>query len=123
MGYKNYEAQGEGAPFNMSLATLERINNILILTQKYRLIGHAPITIRCLNSLLKEVYPFLKPEEKTEGIETYRKLNSDLNNGLLGNGQSYNFVEIDTFELWLRDQLKAKKLLMTAGESAGTALR
>jgi hypothetical protein len=100
--------------FNMGVATLMRIDNILVTLHEYNIAGNVILIQRTLYCLYKEVYPFLSPKEKGHAIELWKCID---NNGFriaddhcqYDSGLSSN---LNAFEFWLRDKLKEKNLLM-----------
>lgn len=100
----------EDREFNMAVATLERMHECLLSCDKSRLVGMAPVYIRALGMLVKEVGAFLSIEEEEQAYLEYRTLNKQLKKQW--DGAEYNFMDADIFELWLRRKMREKRLLM-----------
>lgn len=117
------EGEAEGAPFNMSLATLERINKLLISLNDSNIIGNMPIVHRTLFSLWKELYPFCDKAERIEGSKEWNDIKAAIK---IVKSKIYfdkkGLYELNDFEFWLRNMLYSKKLLMAHGDDYRFAL-
>ena len=110
--------------FNMSLATLARIDTILIDLNDSQT---KPIfLIPRLEQLYKELYPFLNNAERKEGFEFLRKIDQSIVNiDTTRKKIQYKntlFDVKDMFEYWLRDHLHKKGLLMAKSDDPATAI-
>jgi hypothetical protein len=110
--------------FNMSLATLSRIDTLLRALNQSALEGHIAIIYRCNYILLKELFPFLNDTDKTYSINEWQRITSLF-------GFSDTFVKtthesmdtLNNFEFWQRIKLYEHRLLFNKGEDAGAVLR
>jgi len=102
-------------PFNMALATLERINNLLIKLQEYNLGGNVAGIKNTLLEVYKELYPFLDIGEKKTAQSKWIKIS-----GCFVKWVSHNELRFDSnlydmlfdFDFWLRNKLYKKGLTM-----------
>lgn len=114
--------------FNMSLSTLQRIDELLQMIHKYWIVRDLPHIIKAtLFQLYKEVYPFLNKAEIIEAEGLWKKIDIiefiPREDGVRG----YNYNSklkplMHEFELWLRLKLKEKKLLMAESDIPENAL-
>lgn len=115
--------QHSSTPFNMALATLQRIDLLL------RTIQEAPnviVELHALTSLYKETHPFLNDYEKKEGTGMLNGLHSSIRADGYVAGQ-YNMsvklpVKMYNFEIWMREKLYQYGLLMNKGDDPNSAL-
>ena len=111
-------------PFNMSLATLERINDILKNLHEYNNMGHIQLIQRSLYSLFKEIYPFLNNSERHKASEFWNNISNGFfydENNLLSIDMKVPIL-MNEFEFWLRDKLNEKGLLMSKGDDPFKAI-
>jgi len=108
----------EKSTFNMSLATLERIDMILKDLKHYGIIKNIPLIIRNLQYLYKEIRPFLNPDERKQSEKEWDSLliNLDNNRGSI-------LRMIDNYENDLREQLLKKGLLMATPDDPHMAIQ
>ena len=110
--------------FNMSLATLERIDILLRKLTEQMITGNTLLIQRYIIALYKELFPFLKPEEKKE---SRKKFNDILLSITILDGSKYSIKNgtnnaILEFDFYIREQLYKKGLLMAKGDDPSIAL-
>lgn len=110
--------------FNMSVATLQRIDNILQGMTTYNIQGNAVYLQRYLMQLYNELRPFLNEAEKKEGDAFFYKIKtctrgSDPQHFMIAAG-SWDLFQ--NSEWWMREKLKDKKLLMAVSDSPDSAI-
>lgn len=110
--------------FNMSIATLQRIDSLLQGLNSAHLSADVLLLHRGSLTLYNELEPFLKPDERDFG----RNKLSILRNCIFCKDNEVNFSESDLvllhdFELWQRCQLQEKGLLMSKGDDPRNAFR
>lgn len=101
--------------FNMGLATLERMNNLLISLANYNLVNNVSSVRNTLLELYKESSGYMNKDERKEAIDHWQKIS-----GCYINWTEHNTVEFDNkilgyltdFDFWLRDLLYSKGILM-----------
>ena len=102
--------------FSMSIATLERINELLKELHNTWIDGDILKIQRLLFSLYKELYPFLDKKEriwgdkKTEIIWESLTFDEESQNFSYSDGLSRDLNQLD---FWLRDKLHEKGLLIS----------
>jgi hypothetical protein len=99
----------------MGIATLMRIDNALKMLSAFQKVRHRRAVIRHLRELHKEVYPFLKPADRSEAWEYWRVINDQQNKPEV-------WERLDNFDFWLRDQLYSKGLLMNKSTDPALAV-
>lgn len=106
--------------WNMSLATLQRIDNLLRSLTNYYITGQLILIQISLKCLYKEVYPFLDAKERIEGNNMLKEIDTKGFQKFKGQESfSYNadlFIIMHSFEFWIRNKLHEKGLLMAKGE-------
>lgn len=117
-------ATDELTVFNMGIATLERIHTILVSMNQSSVSGNPLETKRYLKILYKETYPFLNDDEKKAIKESWKKINENIyvKDNIIQYSRGIQ-TSMDNVELWLRDKLKQKGLLMAQGEDPKFALK
>jgi hypothetical protein len=123
---KMEELNGSTNIFNMSLATLQRIDNILKSLNLYYSSGMYTQIQNTLFCLYKELYPFLNKKEKEEALglwnEVYkRKMYKNMEDKKVYYSKDL-FDYMNNFEFWIRDKLNQKGLLMAKTEQPELAL-
>ena len=116
----------QSMPFNMSLATLERIDKLLKDINQYYIIGDIVILHRSLYCLYSEIDPFLSNEEKKQAINYWNKCKDDIQ----AQGDENNTIffqegiinRIMDFNFWLRNMAHKHGLLMQKPDSPEFAL-
>ena len=111
----NYVAQ----QFNMSLATLERIDSLIKELHENWVDGNVLAIQRILFSVYKELYPFLTEKEREIGNEFFEEIKHEINFDDNTGQFSYTAgitVNLHDFDFWIRDQLHKKNLLFGKGE-------
>ena len=109
--------------FNMSLATLERIHNLLKILESGQgllIVRHATL------NLYKELYPFINEVERAEGNAMYNTIYKDFiqdakDHKLCHFPRGYEQT-LDTFDFWIRDKFHEKGLLMAKSDNPHNAL-
>lgn len=102
--------------FSMSVATLERIDNILTELHSNWIMGNVLLIQRLLFSLYKELHPFLNDKEKRIGDKKIIEITDNMgfdeatNSFMYSSGISINLNGLD---FWLRDKLHEKGLLIS----------
>lgn len=120
---KDVETQST-TQFNMSLATLMRIDSLLTFINKAKVVGTDALRLRCaIEGLYLELYPFLNEQEREEGEKMLREIvaNVRVNENVI----EYNtklFGWIYEFEKWMRNKLNEKGLLMAKKDDPNSAL-
>jgi len=107
--------------FNMSLATLMRIDEILKDLREDNNNGNVQLLQKNLNCLYKEIYPFLNKEERAECEMTMLSINENGCSITINDGITYSEdlpKLLNDFEFYLRDKLHVKGLLMAKGEDS-----
>lgn len=110
--------------FNMSVATLERINTLLQELHTNWIEGNVLIIQRLLFALYKEIYPFLNAKEREIGDNISEKIRENMGfdnstgSHTYSNGISLIFNDLD---FWLRDKLNEKGLLMAMSDNKDKA--
>lgn len=118
------QEKSEATVFNMSLATLERIDKLLKALEEHMIMGRVLFIQRNIMALYKELYPFLKQEEKEYSMKEFE----DIRVAVTCHGTTYSIndsqikVKMNNFDFWIRDKLLQKGLLMAQGENPETAL-
>ncbi len=115
----------EKTAFNMGLATLERMNNLLIDLHEFNLSQNIGAIKGVLFEIYKEVFPFLKKNEKHDGNELWYDIEDFTINQIDANTIEYDnrlYDELNNFDFWLRDMMNKKGLLMSKGDNPNTAL-
>lgn len=108
--------------FNMSLATLARIDRILVSLNDA---SRDPMTWRSnLSKLHLELRPFLSPAEKEEADKKHNKAHSF---EMRFDGQKVYYDKdsppfLHEWEVWMREELHDKGLLMAKSDDPSTAL-
>ena len=110
----NYE-HNEGQPFSMDIATLIRIDNALKMLSTFQKVRHRRAVVRHLKELHKEVYPFLKAEERLTATAYIQTIDQNI-------GKPGCWDLMDAFDYWLRDQLYITGLLMHKAQDPGLAV-
>lgn len=110
--------------FNGSMATLERIDSLLMFLHASNINGTHIQTIKYLDSLYKEAYPLLKKDEKEEGDILRQNLYNSITTNSDGNLQikESGFIHIHKFDFWIRNKLNQYGLLMKKGDYAGHSI-
>jgi|TARA_R100000093_G_scaffold71599_2_gene47951 hypothetical protein len=119
----NYEIEGRDKPFNMAVATLERIHEILTMINRLRYSTNDGIQIsRFLVSLYNEIHPFLKETEKRPERKKAAKLKEKVAEEvkafmpMYGRNNQYTCPKLNEatleFERFLRDMMYKHDLLM-----------
>lgn len=113
MAYNNTNVTSQ---FNMSVATLQRIDQLLQNLHQYNTIGNPSFIQRTIYCFYKELYPFLNDPD--------REVARNIWDSIIKSGNNPNMLlkEMHTFEFWLRDQLFKKKLLMSLGDDPTEAI-
>jgi len=111
------------AQFNMSLATLIRIDALLKAAES----GTGILVERhAILHIFKELYPFLKEDERDEGQKMYDIVMNGFPTDKYDNTKfmiTYEgAVNLEKFDFWLRDKLNEKGLLMAKSDDPGSAL-
>jgi len=110
--------------FNMSIATLQRIDILLKGLNNTKMIGDILLFQRGLLVLYDELIPFLNDKERVEGKSYLEKLYIAVY--LEKEKVLYDIDAIFLmfqFNQWQRDKLHDKHLLMSKGEDPGDSLR
>lgn len=129
------EGEQSQSTFNMSLATLERINQILIVISTYA-VNHNWLGMKNnLLELYKEVRPFLYNDKKNEKKTDTKDLKEAKEKWEMITPLKCSFEEwgaliyddklpelLHDFDFYLRDILYNKGLLMHKGEDASNVL-
>jgi len=120
---KDHDQHNSGQVFNMSLATLSRIDSVLSVLNNPMIIRNVLVNTQMIKGLYMEVYPFLNDSEKEEGdkmlsdiYRQYKTINDETRVNKVIHGK------ISTMEFWLRQKLNDKGLLMAKAEDPGIAL-
>jgi len=118
----NYEIEGRDKPFNMAVATLQRIHEILTMINRIRYSNNDNVQISSLLvSLYNELHPFLddtkKKPEREEAQVLKEKVADELNKFMprykQGRCTSPGLNEATlNFERFLRDMMYVHDLLM-----------
>lgn len=120
---KDHEQHQTGQVFNMSLATLARIDSCLSHLNNPLMASRVIIHNSVLKSLYMELYPFLDDDEKKEGDDMLKDIYSQYfeENGA---PMVYNVIgrKMAKFEFWIRQKLNDKGLLMAKADDPGLAL-
>ncbi len=111
--------------FSMSLATLERIDSLLIDLHSYWQQGDVLLIQRVIFSVYKELYPFLNIKERKEGDKFTDNIRESL--GFDIGSQSFTYSvgitkTLNDFDFWLRDMLHKKGLLMAKPDNPEFAI-
>ena len=124
MGYDKFP-EDKTVAFNMGLATLERINNLIVSLASYNIEQNIPGMRSTIHELYKESYVYMKKDQKTEAegrwieIEKYKIETVD------SSSVKYNpdmILLINDFDFWLREVLHKKGILMPKGDDPHTAM-
>lgn len=124
----NETGLGYNQPFNMSLATLQRIDQLLKQINTFTILSihntkYNIYIIKCLNQLHKEIYPFLKDSEKEyynnnlKSFVTFKLKTLEYEHTI-----HFNKAKLEEIELWLREKLHKHGLLMAKSEDNSLAL-
>lgn len=110
--------------FNMSIATLMRIDKLLSFVNTFRVVRNNPLRIcNALEGVFLEVYPFLSKEDKAQGKARLIEINNCF---VVEQGElkAYNRVTdlLFKFEFWLREKLEETGLLMAKSDDPSRAL-
>ena len=125
MGFGEEEGYGSSntVVFNMSLATLQRIDSLMRRLSAFLVLRVPVAAERCAFEFYKEVFPFLTPEERAEagglwaGVIAARV-------PVPGKARySGLFASLHVFDFWLRDKMLSHGLLMARGESPEFAIQ
>lgn len=120
---KDHEQHQTGQIFNMSLATLSRIDSCLSQLNNPLVTAKVIIHTSIIKSLYMELYPFLDDEEKKEGDDMLKEIYSQYFDD---NGEPRVYLRIGgkmaKFEFWIRQKLNDKGLLMAKADDPGLAL-
>lgn len=109
--------------FNMSIATLQRIDIVLKMLHSYNMSNEPMLILRGLRCLHKELYPFLDEGERTEAIDRWNKIKNSVKHEFRRYLINHNFFEDShEFEFWMRDKLNEKGLMMAKPDDPGLAL-
>ena len=114
--------RGGVTEFNDALATLRRIDTLLVKINEASTLGDHAIHQRLLHTLWKEINPFLKGAEKKEALKEWNDIKDIIQ--IEGKRVYYNpqaEAELHDFDFWLRDKLESHGLLMPKGEDPSNA--
>jgi len=111
------------AQFNMSLATLIRIDALLKMAES----GTGILMERhAILHIYKEVYPFLNDAERAEGQKMYDIVMNGFPTDKSDNTKFWitldGAVNLEKFDFWIRDKLNEKGLLMAKSDDPSSAL-
>lgn len=114
----------EQPTFNMAIATLERINNLLVQISTEQIRRRTILIQRLLYELYKEIYPFMNDEERTTTLTKWLKLREsgvfqDPNGKTTFRPELLN--QLDQFDFYLRDLLNKHDLLMPKSKDPSDA--
>jgi hypothetical protein len=112
----------QSVAFNMGIATLFRIDNLLQRVSAYQILNNKLLTQRCLSELYKELYPFLTDPEKQAGTALWLTIvdsGLSFNTGKLVRYNKTLSDNLDAWDFWIRQKLYDKGLLMAKGDNDG----
>lgn len=118
---------GDGAKFNSSLATLERIDSLLKIAYGYASQGLNDSWLTTLETLDSEVYPFLDAAQR-QTIEASRPQNAMKLIPVRGGSSwarrtvAWPRSTLLSYERTIRQLLADKGFLMVAGKSKGSVI-
>ena len=113
-----FKHSGSGTAFNMGLATLDRINNLLNMASEHSIAGEYYQWFNTLYTLKRDVFPFLPKEAVEELNKILATITNDCwqsgkNKVLLNSDSSINVPEaLDKLDTKLRGAMKEAGLLM-----------
>ena len=116
--------ESQGAIFNGSIATLQRIDTILKKLHESFTMTQVFWVKQNLSCLYKEVYPFLNQDERLKGKELWDIIDKGVKINPSGTTCDcrLSWSSFNDFDFWLRDQLNNHGLLMAKGEDPAFAL-
>ena len=115
----------ERTAFNMGLATLERMNNLLIDLHNFNLEQNIPAMKNNLYEIWKEIFPFLKNDERDKGDELWANIDNCNIDQVDSTTISFDInltKELNFFDFWLRDMMNKKGLLMPKSDDPHSAI-
>lgn len=115
----DYETQS-GQPFNMMLANLEDIHNIMSKIYSARLIANGPVYIRCLGLLRIASDYALDKKDKEYARKEFITLNGLIHKERMTEG--WNFTRADNYFTWMRSKLNEKGILTAKMDKPGESL-
>ncbi len=112
------------APFNMGIATLERIHKMMEYLNEYKTTSQNPYYIsNALDGLYMELYPFLNDDEIEEGDKMQLEIAGCFE---YEHGRSTCKMKVASmlhaFERFMRKEFKEKGLLMAQSDDPAVAL-
>ena len=107
-----------GFLFNGSIATLQRIDSLLVYSHAANIRYRVDLMQSLLIELYKEVYPFLNPNERKEGQNHYVTINNLSDK----TPDEARFI-LNDFDFYIRMMLHNKGLLMAKGDDPGRAFK
>ena len=119
------ERQSSGT-FNMGLSTLERFDIHLRQLSRVTIFRKIGLMKSIIHELYKELRPFLKETEKTEGdafikkIKSYSFYEGDHPNNIKADRSLAENIEL--FDYWIRDKMRSHKLLMSMSDDPTQSL-
>jgi len=119
---KDFETQSNQV-FNMSVATLERINNDLVSLKEAFNNMNIYFMQKYLFALYKELNPYLKEGERDFGDDIYSQIDNGIvfeNNKMMVEINLYSIM--DNYDFWIRKKLHEKGLLMAKPDNPEIAL-
>ncbi len=119
MGHNYNSPEDRATAFNMGLATLERINNLLRGLANYNIINDVSGIKNTILELYKETSVYLNKEQKKEGNEFWDTIEEYKVKSIDSTSISYNpelLGHLHDFDFWLREILHKKGILMPKGE-------
>jgi hypothetical protein len=108
-----------GYAFNMSIATLMRIDRLLQRLAVFQIIKEPVLIQRCLYELYKESVVFMKADERQDAEDIWQAIqgtNLKFLDKHLVEFRANLYNEMDRFDFFLRTSLYKNGILMAKGE-------
>ena len=121
MGY-GYSSQDKATAFNMGLATLERINALLISLTSFNVEGNITGMRNTILEVYKETYVFMDKPQETEAEDRWIEIEGYKINTLDSTSVKFSpdlILLINDFDFWLRKVLHKKGILMPHADTKG----
>jgi len=125
MGYDRNSAEDKTTAFNMGLATLERINNLIISLSSYHIENNVPGMRNTILELYKESHVYMNQKQKDEAEAIWSNIDNYNIESVDSTSIKYDpkiLEYINYFDFWLREILHKKGILMPKGEDPHTAM-
>ena len=121
----NYNSEDRTPAFNMGLATLEWINNLLTSLASHNVEGNIIGMRNTILEVYKEANVYMKDPEKKDAEERWLEIEAQKINNVDSSSIKYSadlLLLINDFDFWLRNLLHKKGILMPKGDDPRTVM-